>query len=45
MKMKHINNIEKTNGKINFIKDLSLFEYAIGTTLVFVFALVLMLML
>ena len=41
--MKHYNNIEKRNGKIALIKDLSLFEYAIGMTIIFAFAVTLML--
>jgi len=38
--MKHINNRKE---KVTFIKDLSLFEYAIATTLIFAFAVTLML--
>lgn len=41
--MKHYNNTEKRNGKLDFIKDLSLFEYAIGMTIIFAFAVALML--
>jgi len=41
--MKHYNNTEEKNAKVAFIRDLSLFEYAIAMTLIFAFALTLML--
>ena len=41
--MKHINNSKEGNERVAFIKDLSLFEYAIAMTLIFAFAVTLML--
>ncbi len=41
--MKHINNTEERSERVALIKDLSLFEYAIAMTIIFAFAVTLML--
>ena len=41
--MKHIRSTDEQNSKVVLIKDLSLFEYAIAITLIFAFAVTLML--
>ena len=41
--MKHVRSIDEQNSKVALIKDLSLFEYAIAITLIFAFAVTMML--